>query len=299
MYKTILKKIYSFFKSNDDIKNIDPTIFDNIDASKESNGINFEDYFLDYLDDLPELDFESAIKISREVYQSFGKETEFDSILEQLINSHSIESGSLNKEDENCVTKATESRIILTGTCYDVILLCHEIGHKLRYDDSYAPANLSDSFLFETPSIIMELAASDHLRDNYGINLNVDDLRRTHVLSKQKEDSIETKVFSTVMQTIKEGKPSIISMYKKVLSDKDIALYLSREDTSIENCVDEGLTDYSYDVGYILGHYTNNADNKIDLLNAFLKYKDKGIDFPFTVDKETIKEAVSSKEQVK
>ncbi len=72
--------------------------------------------------------------------------------------------------------------------------------------------------------------------------------------------------------------------------------YLNRQGTSIEDCVDEVISEYSYDIGYILGSYTNNNDNKIDLLNMFLKYKDKGINRPFTIDNEIIKESLDSKD---
>ena len=142
---------------------------------------------------MPKLDFENTVKISREVYKLFGKEQEFDTILERLISSYSIDNGSLNVDDDNCITKAHESRVLLSGTYYDVVLLSHEIGHKLRYDNSFS----------------------------------------------------------------------------------------------------------SYDIGYILGIYTNNSDNKKEILNTLLKYKDKGVNSPFIIDDEIIEYALETKRYTK
>lgn len=52
------------------------------------------------------------------------------------------------------------------------------------------------------------------------------------------------------------------------------------------------MSSYSYDIGYIIGNYTNNSDNKIEILNTLLKYKDNGINIPFTIKEDIIKEAL-------
>ena len=297
--RNLIKKISSFLKKANSLKYLNPNIFETIDGYKEIDYMSFNDYYLDYIANLPRLDFENAAKISREVYQLYGKEKEFDRILEKLINNYNIDTGSLNKDDDNCITKASESRVLLSGTYYDVVLLCHEIGHKLRYDDSMNPSDIMDSFLFETPSIILEFAASGYLRDNYGIDINAEQLRKTHVLSMRRENNIEKNIFLTVIKLLKERKLSIINLYKEFSKDTNIVEYLNRQGSSIETCVDEGMSAYSYDIGYILGNYTNSSDNKIEILNMFLKYKDNGINMPFTIEEEIIKEALGYQKYTK
>jgi len=297
--RNLIKKISSFLKKANSLKYLNPNIFETIDGYKEIDYMSFNDYYLEYIANLPRLDFENAAKISREVYQLYGKEKEFDRILEKLINNYNIDTGSLNKDDDNCITKASESRVLLSGTYYDVVLLCHEIGHKLRYDDSMNPSDIMDSFLFETPSIILEFAASDYLRDNYGIDINAEQLRKTHVLSMKRENGIENNIFLTVIKLIKEGKLSIINLYKEFIKNTNIIEYLNRQGSSIETCVDEAIAAYSYDIGYILGNYTNGSDNKMEILNMLLKYKDKGINMPFTMDDEIIKDAFGRQKYTK
>ena len=191
----LLKQIHSFLKDCDSLRYLDPNIFENIDKSKGNNNVSFVEYYLEYINSLPKLDFESVVKISREVYQLYGKEKEFDRILENLKSSYSIDKGTLNKDDDNCITKASESRVLLSGTCYDVVLLCHEIGHKLRFDGFKNSSDIMDSFFFETPSIILEFTASDYLRDNYGIDIKADELRKAHILSINRENCIENNIF--------------------------------------------------------------------------------------------------------
>lgn len=70
--------------------------------------------------------------------------------------------------------------------------------------------------------------------------------------------------------------------------------YLSRQGSSIEECVDEGMSAYSYDIGYILGSYANRSENKTEILNTLLKYKDKGINMPFTINGEIIQSALET-----
>ena len=297
--RNLIKKISSFLKKANSLKYLNPNIFETIDGYKEIDYMSFNDYYLEYIANLPRLDFENAAKISREVYQLYGKEKEFDRILEKLINNYNIDTGSLNKDDDNCITKASESRVLLSGTYYDVVLLCHEIGHKLRYDDSMNPSDIMDSFLFETPSIILEFAASDYLRDNYGIDINAEQLRKTHVLSMRRENGIENNIFLTVIKLLKERKLSIINLYKEFIKNTNIIEYLNRQGSSIEACVDEGMSAYSYDIGYILGNYTNSSDNKIEILNMLLNYKDNGINMPFTIEEEIIKEALEYQKYTK
>ena len=295
----LLKKIISFIKKTKSLKYLDPSIFDRIDGNKDFNDMPFTDYYLEYIQNLPKLDYESVIKISREVYQLYGKEKEFDSILERLISNYSVDTGSLNKDDDNCITKASESRVLLSGTCYDVVLLCHEIGHKLRYDNFMNSSDIMDSFFFETPSIIFELAASNHLRDNYGIDINVGELRKAHILSTTRENGIENNIFSVVVDLLKKRKLSAVNLYKEFIKNADIVEYLNREHSFIESCVDEGISAYSYDIGYILGEYINNNDNKIEYLNMILKYKDNGINMPFTIEEGIIKESLGNQRYTK
>lgn len=295
----LLKKIISFLKQTNSLKYLDPSIFEIIDGNKEINDMPFTDYYLEYIKNLPKLDYESVVKISREVYQIYGKEKEFDSILERLISNYSIDTGSLNKDDDNCITKASESRVLLSGTCYDVVLLCHEIGHKLRYDNSMNSSDIMDSFFFETPPIIFELAASNHLRDNYGIDINANELRKAHILSTTRENGIENNIFSVVINLLKKRKLSAVNLYKEFIKNTDIVEYLNRQGSSIEACVDEGISAYSYDIGYILGNYINNGDNKIEYLNMILKYKDKGINMPFTIEEGIIKESLGNQKYTK
>lgn len=295
----LLKKIASFLKKTNSLKYLVPNIFETIDGNKEINDISFNDYYLEYISNLPKLDYESVVKISREVYQQYGKEQEFDRILERLINNYSIDTGSLNKDDDNCITKASESMVLLSGTCYDVVLLCHEIGHKLRYDNSINLSDIMDTFFFETPSIIFELAASNHLRDNYGIDINAGVLRKAHILGTTRENDIESDIFSVVINLLKERKISAVNLYKEFIKNTDIVEYLNRQGSSIESCVDEGISAYSYDIGYILGNYINNDDNKIEYPNIILKYKDNGINMPFIIEEGIIKESLGNQKYAK
>ena len=297
--RNLIKKISSFLKKANSLKYLNPNIFETIDGYKEIDYMSFNDYYLDYIANLPRLDFENAAKISREVYQLYGKEKEFDRILEKLINNYNIDTGSLNKDDDNCITKASESRVLLSGTYYDVVLLCHEIGHKLIYNNSMYPSDIMDSFLFETPSIILEFSASNYLRDTYGVDINADGLRKIHVLSMKRENSIENNIFLIIIKLLKAKKLSVINLYKELIKNIDIVEYLNRQGSSIETCVDEGISAYSYDIGYILGNYTNNSDNKIEILNVILKYKDNGINMPFTIEEEIIKETLGYQKYTK
>lgn len=295
----LIKKISSFLKRADSLKYLDPYIFETIDTYKVNNDIDFNDYYLEYISNLPKLDFESVVRISRKVYKSYGKEKEFDSILERIINNYGISVGSLNKDDDNCITKASEDRILLSGTYYDVVLLCHEIGHKLRYDNSMNSTDIMDSLLFETPSIIFEIAASNYILDNYGIDIGAEQLRKMQVFSIKRENGIENSIFSIVIKLLKDRKLNIINLYKEFCKDKEIVEYLDRQDTNIKNCMDEGVSEYSYDIGYILGSYVNSSDNKIGILNMLLKYKDKGISTSFGIDEEIIKSTLKSEKYTK
>ena len=295
----LIKKIYTFLKNGNSLKFVDPTLFETIDKYKETIDIDFNNYFLELISDLPKLDFENTVKISREVYKLYGKEQEFDRILKKMINNYSIDKGSLNPNDDNCITKAHESRTLLSGTYYDVVLLCHEIGHKLRYDNSIKSSDIMYSILFETPSIILEFAASDYVRDNYGVDINAEELRKKHISSIKKDNNIENNIFLTIINLLKERKLNTINLYKELAKNPTIVEYLNKQNTSIVDCIDEGISNYYYDIGYILGTYTNNSDNKIELLNTFLKYKDKGINSPFTIDDEIIKYTLESKKNTK
>lgn len=295
----LLKKILSFLKKNNSLRYLDPNIFERIDRNKEFNDIPFTDYYLEYIKNLPRLDFETTVKISREVYQQYGKENDFDRILEGLRSNCGIDIGSLNKDDDNCITKASESRVLLSGTCYDVVLLCHEIGHKLRFDNSKKSTDIMDSFFFETPSIILEFTANDYLRDNYGIDIKADELRKVHILSIKRENGIENNIFQIVMSLLEGKRLNIINLYKEFIKNSDIVEYFNKQGSSIKDCIDEGMTGYSYDIGYILGEYVNNSDNRVELLNMLLKYKDNGINMPFTIEEENVKAILGNQKHIK
>ena len=59
----------SFLKKSNSLNYLDPNIFATIDGYRENSDIDFNDYYLEYIGSLPKLDFETAIKMSREVYQ--------------------------------------------------------------------------------------------------------------------------------------------------------------------------------------------------------------------------------------
>ena len=76
----LLKKILAFMKKTNSLKHLDPNIFETIDSHKEINDMPFTDYYLEYIKNLPSLDSENVVKISREVYQQYGKENDFNRI---------------------------------------------------------------------------------------------------------------------------------------------------------------------------------------------------------------------------
>lgn len=293
MNEQLLEKINIFLKNLSSLNYLDPNIFDMINEHKRINEIPFDDYYLEYISSLPKLDFESAAKISREVFQMYGKENEFDNILERLKTGYYIDMGNLDKNDNNCVLNATESRILLSGTYYDVIMLCHEIGHKLKYDNSLNTYDsITNSFFFETPSVMLELSANDYLRDFYNIDIKADELRKIHILSIVRENNIETYIFNIIMNLKKYGKLSSSNLYNALMQNEDVINYLNSPNISIENSISEGIESYSYDIGYILGNYANSCDNKRELLNLFLQLKSKGLNTPFTIDESMIGESL-------
>ena len=292
--RNLLMKVISFLKKSNSLKYLDSNIFATIDGYRENSDIDFNDYFLEYISNLPKLDFETAVRIAREVYQMYGKENEFDIILNQLIANHSIDYGSLNKEDDNCLTKASESRILLSGTYYDVILLCHEVGHKLRANKNTQQSDIMDSFFFETPSIMLEFAANDYLRDVYGIDIGADELRKKHISSIQREDSIENNIFLSILKLLRERKLNAVNLYVEIIRNRNMTEYLNRQGVTIENCVDEGMSNYVYIIGYILAEYIRNSNSRREDLNMVLNYKDNGINAPFTIDPRIIKVALAT-----
>ena len=295
MSEQLLEKINEFLKNSSSLNFLDLNIFDMINEHKELNKISFGDYYLEYISNLPKLDFETAVKISREVYQMYGRETDFDSILERLVSGYYIDTGSLDKNDNNCVLNATESRILLSGTYYDVIMLCHEIGHKLKFDNSVNEYDsVMDSFLFETPSIMLELSANDYLRDFYNVDLKADELRKAHILSSTRENNIDTFIFDSIINLKKYEKLDASNLYNVLLQNESVINYLNGPNTSIESSVSEGLESYSYDIGYILGNYANSCDNKSELLNWILQIKSNGLKKPFTIDENIIADTLEN-----
>lgn len=295
---SIIKKVRLFLSQANSLKYLDPNIFEKIDRLKEIVEINFNEYFLEYISTLPKLDFENVVKISRKVYQVYGKENEFDTILEKLVSNHNIDNGSLNKEDENCITNASENRILLSGTCYDVIMLCHEIGHKLRYDNSHND-KIMDSVLFETPPIIMEFAADEYLKNDYNIDLGILDLRKKQILSRSKDNNIENDIFMIIINLMKNNKLDIIHLYNGIVSNNNISNYLNNHNVSIMESFDEAMSNYNYEIGYIIGSNALNSTNKKELLDECLSYKDLGINIPFTIDENIIQTSLKSEEHIK
>lgn len=153
-----------------------------------------------------------------------------------------------------------------------------------------------NTFFFETPSIVFELAANNHLRNNYGVDIRADELEKTHILSTSRETSVENNVFSTVMNLLKERKLSAVNLYIEFIKNLTVVEHLNRQGSSIESCIEEGMSSYSYDIGYILGNYMNNSEGKVENLNSLLKYKDNGITMPFTIDESIIKGTLGSQE---
>lgn len=297
--KDLIIKINSFLKKAESLRYLDANIFESIDSYKKLETSDFNEYYLDYISSLPKLDFETAVKISREVYQLYGKENEFDDIINRLINNNNIDNGSLNKDDDNCITKASESRILLSGTYYDVILICHEVGHKLKSVSNLNNTDIMDGFFFETPSITLELSANDYLKDIYGIDINADELRKKHVLSIQRGNDIESNIFSTVIRLLKERKLNVVNLYIKFMKNPSIIEYFNQQGSTIEDCIEEGMSTYSYDIGYILGNYIKNSSNRNEILNMILDCKDNGLNIPFSIDEEIIKESLSSQKYTK
>ena len=105
---------------------------------------------------------------------------------------------------------------------------------------------------------------------------------------------METYIFNVIMNLKKSGNLNSSELYKKLMQNDNVINYLDSPNTSIENCVSEGLESYSYDIGYILGNYANACDNKLELLNLFLQLKDKGLNTPFTIDENMIEKSLGS-----
>lgn len=292
--RNIKEKIKLFLPKCGSLRKLDPNIFDNIDKYKEIDDLSYCDYYLEYIKSLPKLDKETAIRIAREVYQLFGREIDFDEILKYLNENNCINFGSLNKDDENCITKATESNVLLTGTYYDVILLCHVIGHKLRYGEYTPLPDIIDSLFFETPSIIMELAANDYLKDKYNVDISADEARKKQVLSIGRKNGVARTIFFIILDLLKKYELDDNNLYREIIKDESIVSYLSNPQTSIEDCVDQAMADYDYDIGYIMGNFASKNGNKTGILKMVLNYKDNGLIFEFTIGEDIIKEALGT-----
>ena len=295
----VIRKIFTFLKNSNSLKKIDPYIFENIDNCREPGNSNFMEYYLEHIQTLPKLDFDTVIKISREVYQLYGKEKEFDEALKKLVDNNFIATGSLNEIDANCVAKVSESKILLSGTYYDVVMLCHEIGHKLRYDNKKNSSNMIDSFFFETPSIILELTANNYLIEKYGVDVDMFNLRKLHISNIKRNDNVENAIFQIVIKLLKDKKLNAINLYKEFAKNVDIIEHLNKTGISIEDCVDNRISSYSYDIGYILGGYAITSANKKEMLDMFLKYKSGMLETPFTIDKELISGTLGSLKYIK
>ena len=302
--KDLINKVIAFFKNSKSLKYLDPNIFISIDKYKEENkdiemnDLAFTEYYLKYIESLPKLSLEDTINISREVYRTYGKEKEFNSILNELTSQNKISLGSLNMIYDDCIVKAKENNILLSGTYYDVILLCHEVGHKLTYNSSKSSDDIMNTVLSETPSIVLELAANNYLKEKYNIDLKADNIRKMHILNTSKQQDPETKIFDIIMDLIKSKKINIINLYKNLNKDKEIMDFLHLYNMSIEDCFQRVYQNYySYIMGYIISNDVNISKNKIKLLDMLLFFKDNGLKGLFSINENSIKKALENEKQ--
>lgn len=290
---TLSKKVKEFLENSKNIEYIDPSMFEMIDKNKENSTQDYLSYFLNHLKTLPTISFEDVVRISREVFKSMGREQDFDAILNRLRENGYISKGSLNIEDENCIVNAHESRILLSGTFYDVVLLCHEVAHKMNFDQENKYDPVMDEILFETPPIMMELAANDYVKEHYNIDIDGYNLRRSHVSTIKRNNEVEQRIFRIINALVKDGKLDYDNLYRELSKDSEIVEYFDSPIRSIERAYAEGVSDYSYDIGYILGNYANKRGMNKEILDIFLRIKEYGNNEAFTIDENVIKEALN------
>lgn len=299
--RKVSKKIYDFTEENKSFKYLNTSLFENIDKYKEQIDIDFTDYYIDCIKNLPKLSFDNVVNISKEVYKLYDKEKEFDEILNKLLTDKKIFTGTFDKNELNCITNSTQSKIFLSGTYYDVILLCHEIGHYLKKSNEFNSSVFNELF-FEVPSVTLELAADKLLKDKYKVKIDADKIRMMHIFSIKREPSIERDMFLNIMEALQPpGKnykknyiPTLESgrLFKRLNKNPYFMEYLRKDNFSLGKCISEQISKYDYDIAYILGKYIINSKIKNELLDSILRYMDTNVTNIFSLDSEIIKNSL-------
>lgn len=299
--RKVSKKIYDFTEENKSFKYLNTSLFENIDKYKEQIDIDFTDYYIDRIKNLPKLSFDNVVNISKEVYKLYDKEKEFDEILNKLLTDKKIFTGTFDKNELNCITNSTQSKIFLSGTYYDVILLCHEIGHYLKISDEFNSSVFNELF-FEVPSVTLELEADKLLKDKYKVKIDADKIRMMHIFSIKREPSIERDMFLNIMEALQPpGKnykknyiPTLESgrLFQRLNKNPYFMEYLRKDNFSLGKCISEQISKYDYDIAYILGKYIINSKIKNELLDSILRYMDTNVTNIFSLDSEIIKNSL-------
>lgn len=299
--RKVSKKIYDFTSENKSFKYLNTSLFENIDKYKEQIDIDFTDYYIDCIKNLPKLSINNAVNISKEVYKLYDKEKEFDEILNKLLTDKKIFTGTFDKNELNCITNSTQSKIFLSGTYYDVILLCHEIGHYLKKSNEFNSSVFNELF-FEVPSVTLELAADKLLKDKYKVKIDADKIRMMHIFSIKREPSIERDMFLNIMEALQPpGKnykknyiPTLESgrLFQRLNKNPYFMEYLRKDNFSLGKCISEQISKYDYDIAYILGKYIINSKIKNELLDSILRYMDTNVTNIFSLDSEIIKNSL-------
>ena len=299
--RKVSKKIYDFTSENKSFKYLNTSLFENIDKYKEQINIDFTDYYIDRIKNLPKLSFDNVVNISKEVYKLYDKEKEFDEILNKMLTDKKIFTGTLDKTKSNCITNSTQSKIFLSGTYYDVILLCHEIGHYLKTSDEFNNTIFNELF-FEVPSVTLELEADKLLKDKYKVEIGAEKIRMMHIFSIKREPSIERDMFLNIMEALQPpGKnykknyiPTLESgrLFQRLNKNPYFMEYLRKDNFSLGKCISEQISKYDYDIAYILGEYIINSKIKNELLDSILRYMDTNVTNIFSLDSEIIKNSL-------
>ena len=286
--RKVSKKIYDFTEENKSFKYLNTSLFENIDKYKEQINIDFTDYYIDRIKNLPKLSFDNVVNISKEVYKLYDKEKEFDEILNKMLTDKKIFTGTLDKTKSNCITNSNQSKIFLSGTYYDVILLCHEIGHYLKKSNEFNSSVFNELF-FEVPSVTLELAADKLLKDKYKVKIDADKIRMMHIFSIKREPSIEREKHYK-----KDYIPTLVSgrLFQRLNKNPYFTEYLKKDNFSLGKCISEQISEYDYDIAYILGKYIINSKIKNELLDSILRYMDTNVTNIFSLDSEIIKNSL-------
>lgn len=299
--RNVSKKIYDFTEENKSFMYLNTSLFENIDKYKEQINIDFSDYYIACIKNLPKLSFDNVVNISKEVYKLYDKEKEFDEILNKMLTDKKIFTGTLDKTKSNCITNSNQSKIFLSGTYYDVILLCHEIGHYLKKSNEVNSSVFNELF-FEVPSVTLELAADKLLKDKYKVKIDADKIRMMHIFSIKREPSIERDMFLNVMEALKPSEkhykkdyiPTLVSgrLFQRLNKNPYFTEYLKKDNFSLGKCISEQISEYDYDIAYILGKYIINSKIKNELLDSILRYMDTNVTNIFSLDSEIIKNSL-------